>query len=422
MRTIKYLFCLIFCFIIANDVNCQAITIDKTAALKDILKQLAQKSNDEYFIHHCNSILKVIESKTVLSSNDSSILADMYIAFSDATISWNASELSSYTERKRPFIFSWTSPDDGEVSTGWLLLPENWDPDKKYPLYVRLHGLWDPYENTVEYISLNLKPGATINTAFEDGYIFYPWGRGNLWYMKKGETDIWEGLDSLENFIKIDSTRRYLTGFSMGGFGTWYLGELRPDKWAALGIFAGALWYENRTILRDFIAERLKDVPVYFICGTQDGLLEYNQTAYNLLQDAGNTNLSFNTFNGGHETTFETWQGMYQWIRNFTNNKVQTGMEQPEVSDLKLYNYPNPFKSETTIFFPSQKDKNCSLEVFNIVGEKVRSLTVTSNSASDHSTRWNGDDDYGVPVPQGIYLIRLKTPDYEVTGKMLRVK
>jgi hypothetical protein len=51
--------------------------------------------------------------------------------------------------------------------------------------------------------------------------------------------------------------------------------------------------------------------------GTSDGLLSVNRTAYTLLQDAGNPNLAFVTFPGGHEYRTSDVEAMYLWLRRF---------------------------------------------------------------------------------------------------------
>ncbi len=57
-----------------------------------------------------------------------------------------------------------------------------------------------------------------------------------------------------------------------------------------------------------------------------DGLLKINQTAYNYLQDAGNPNLKFVTFNGGHEYLEENVLNMYLWMKQFVRTDLPTGL------------------------------------------------------------------------------------------------
>ena len=164
--------------------------------------------------------------------------------------------------------------------------------------------------------------GPSNSTSFEDGYLLSPWGRGNFWYQgispKPISGNAWRHLKMLPG---IDPARKYLSGHSMGGYGAWSIASKSPDTWAALGIMAGAFWYYPN-VLDDIAAESLKEMPTYFVCGTNDGLLEINQTAYQLLKDAGNWHLQFVTFSGGHEYLEENVRNMYLWMRQFVKAEL----------------------------------------------------------------------------------------------------
>jgi predicted esterase len=102
----------------------------------------------------------------------------------------------------------------------------------------------------------------------------------------------------------------------MGGYGAWHIALRSADTWAALGIHAGALGYDAHE-LDASVATALRDLPTYFVVGTSDGLLGVNQVAYTLLQDAGNPNLAFVTFPGGHDYRPSDVEAMYEWLRRF---------------------------------------------------------------------------------------------------------
>jgi predicted esterase len=395
---------------------------DTVSDLISLLNNLAINNDNQLFKQHCSSIINVIESKGTLSASELSFIKDLYIAFSDSNISYNNSHLSSYTQRKRPFIISWTSPTDSVVSLGWLLLPENWDPEKVYPLYISLHGLYAPYENPIEYMVRYLSPGLFIEKSFENGYTFFPWGRGNKWYEGISETDIWEGINIVEGSVKINAAKKYLMGHSMGGYGTWYIAQKSSQVWAALGIYAGALGYSGG-MLNAAIAEKLKDVPIYIVCGDQDGLLSANQTAYQLLMDAGNTNVYFTTFHGGHESLLENWQNMYSWMKNWTNTNDASD-KKTIPTEFKLFdNYPNPFNPSTTIRYSLPQDGNVKLEVFNLIGKKISTLADKVQNAGMHEIEFDGSS-----LSSGVYFYKITVessssrPVFVATKKMILVR
>jgi hypothetical protein len=267
-------------------------------------------------------MVAVIGSKSSFTTRDSAFLENTYHAFNNQNDTSSAKELSTYIKRQRPFILSWVSPTDGSVSFSWLSPPKNWNPENKYPLYIQLHGLWSVASNSIEYMTYPFLAAASGSNSFEDGYLLSPWGRGNLWYQGISETDIWECIAALEDIVTIDSTRKYLSGHSMGGYGAWRIASKSPYTWAALGIHAGALWYNGSNLVNSTVAKALKYVPTYFVCGTIDALLSINQVAYNLLEDVGNQHLKFTTFVGGHEYIEENVENMYLWMRNFVNEDM----------------------------------------------------------------------------------------------------
>jgi hypothetical protein len=358
---LKIIFCWLLMFVIVKETACQdnnlkstLVAIDYIKALKDTLVNLSENSDNAYFKRHCNSIVSVIDAKSGFTSQDSTFLKNTYIAFNNQPDTSSAKELSTYIKRQRPFILSWVSPTDGAVSFSWLTPPKNWNPDNKYPLYIQLHGLWSVASNSIEYMTYPFLSGASDNFAFEDGYLLSPWGRGNIWYQGISETDIWECMAALEDIVQIDSSRKYLSGHSMGGYGAWRIASKSPNTWAAIGIHAGALWYNGAELVSTTVAKALKDVPSYFVCGTNDGLLDINQTAFHLLQDAGNENLRFVTFIGGHDYIEENVENMYLWMRNFVNEDMSTGIKETEqISpiEFRIKCCPNPASTYSNIIY-----------------------------------------------------------------------
>ncbi|HPR18437.1 MAG TPA: FlgD immunoglobulin-like domain containing protein, partial [Candidatus Cloacimonadota bacterium] len=86
-------------------------------------------------------------------------------------------------------------------------------------------------------------------------------------------------------------------------------------------------------------------------------------------------------------------------------------------------NSPNPFNPETTITFSvTQSSAFATLEIFNMKGQKVKTLVNTTLSAGRHAIVWNGEDDDGKVVSSGIYFYKLRSGDFQKTRKMLLLK
>jgi len=85
-------------------------------------------------------------------------------------------------------------------------------------------------------------------------------------------------------------------------------------------------------------------------------------------------------------------------------------------------NYPNPFNPSTVIEFGLPNPGNVVLEIYNALGQRVRSLSDGYFEAGYHSIIWDGRSDNGAEVGSGIYYYRLISGDYRISKKMLLVK
>jgi hypothetical protein len=85
-------------------------------------------------------------------------------------------------------------------------------------------------------------------------------------------------------------------------------------------------------------------------------------------------------------------------------------------------NYPNPFNPETMIRYHLPVVGDVELTVCSAVGSTVRTLVNSTERAGAHAVRWDGRDDYGRPLPSGVYLCRLKTLEAAASRKMLMLK
>lgn len=85
-------------------------------------------------------------------------------------------------------------------------------------------------------------------------------------------------------------------------------------------------------------------------------------------------------------------------------------------------NSPNPFNPETLIAFELPWAAQVQLEVYDVLGRRVRTLASESYSAGTHSVMWNGRGDEGHPVAGGVYFARLVADGQQAVQRMLLVK
>lgn len=92
-------------------------------------------------------------------------------------------------------------------------------------------------------------------------------------------------------------------------------------------------------------------------------------------------------------------------------------------AQFRLYhNYPNPFNPSTTIFYSTPGWGMVRVEIFNELGQKVRTLIAAAQQPGMKSVTWNGRDDRGAPVSSGLYFYRLRFNNRIESKKMLLLR
>jgi hypothetical protein len=94
----------------------------------------------------------------------------------------------------------------------------------------------------------------------------------------------------------------------------------------------------------------------------------------------------------------------------------------PIPNKLTMSNYPNPFNPSTTIRFGLPHETMCKIEIYNIRGQRVKTLMNEMRPAGYQSVLWNGADQTGKSVSSGVYFYRLEAAGKCITHKMLLLK
>jgi hypothetical protein len=89
---------------------------------------------------------------------------------------------------------------------------------------------------------------------------------------------------------------------------------------------------------------------------------------------------------------------------------------------LTTHNYPNPFNPSTTICYSLGKEAQVSLDIYNVKGQKVRSLYHGKQDKGTHTIVWDGKDASGRETSSGFYFYRLNADGKQVTRKILMLK
>ena len=106
-------------------------------------------------------------------------------------------------------------------------------------------------------------------------------------------------------------------------------------------------------------------------------------------------------------------------VGNVTDIGDPTGL--PRTFVLKP-NYPNPFNPTTTIFYQVPHQSDVRIEIYNMLGQKVRTLLNDRKEAGKYSAIWDGRNDSGAQVGSGVYLYRMIAGDFVQVRKMILMK
>lgn len=85
-------------------------------------------------------------------------------------------------------------------------------------------------------------------------------------------------------------------------------------------------------------------------------------------------------------------------------------------------NYPNPFNPTTTIKYQLPQVSDVRLVIYNVLGQRVRTLVAQQQAAGRYEVQWDATNSAGDPVGSGIYIYRFEAGDYQKVQKMILLK
>jgi len=89
------------------------------------------------------------------------------------------------------------------------------------------------------------------------------------------------------------------------------------------------------------------------------------------------------------------------------DNEGQVSIQNNLIIQTTLTNHPNPFNPSTTIDFSIKEDSDIGISIFNIKGQKIKTLANNQFAKGTHSFIWNGNDETGESVSSGVYYYKL---------------
>ena len=207
-----------------------------------------------------------------------------------------------------------------EVKLDYLLfLPQDYgkQADKKWPLMLFLHGAGERGSD-VNKVKIH-GPPKIVEQKKDFPFIVVspqcPEGKG--WEPE----EVIALLDEIQSKYKVDPDRVYLTGLSMGGFGTWETATQHPERFAAIAPICGGG--------RPFMARRLKAMPTWVFHGEKDPVvpIKRSEEMVEALKAAGG-DVKFTRYpEAGHDSWTETYNNpaLYDWFMEHKRSDQPAG-------------------------------------------------------------------------------------------------
>ncbi|NOS72704.1 MAG: prolyl oligopeptidase family serine peptidase [Verrucomicrobia bacterium] len=139
------------------------------------------------------------------------------------------------------------------------------------------------------------------------------------------EKQLWENapllrlLDHVTKKFAVDTSRIFLTGLSMGGYGTWSLGLAHPEKFAAIAPICGGANAINIILGSRDKGVNFKNLPIWAFHGAKDDVVPVSESkrVVNLLRRNGATNVKLTVYpETKHDSWKEAYRGtdLYEWF------------------------------------------------------------------------------------------------------------
>jgi hypothetical protein len=119
-------------------------------------------------------------------------------------------------------------------------------------------------------------------------------------------------------------------------------------------------------------------------------------------------------------TGYDVWANVLDF-----NNPLGIGNDGPEPTTNNFVlkqNYPNPFNPSTTINYELSERSRVEIFIYNISGQKIRTLINAEQQAGSYKVQWDGKNNQGISVASGMYLYQLKKEGSSITRKMILIR
>ncbi len=198
----------------------------------------------------------------------------MPLRLSAAAVLVPALATAAAAAEKTGFVEKTYKNADGHDSPYVVFVPHSYDGSKPVPVVLFLHGAGETKGGKKMPVEVGIGPAIKKREKTFPFLVVIPQSEKRTWQANSDDGKrAMAILDETTKEYKTDPQRTYLTGLSMGGFGTWSLAAAHPDRWAAIAPICGGVGRLKGKDNKDAVAEtaeKIKDIPCWCFHGGAD--------------------------------------------------------------------------------------------------------------------------------------------------------
>jgi predicted peptidase len=196
--------------------------------------------------------------------------------------------MSGFAKKRETGFLDRTLTLNGTTYKYQVFVPENWTAKKKWPIILFLHGAGERGDDGLIQTEVGIGTAIRKERSRFPAIVVMPQCRKELWWTQAAMPDVaMATLDAATKEFRGNPQRTYLTGLSMGGYGTWYLAGKYPGRFAAIvPICGGVLMPEqsrqqpadDRTPYLEAAKKIGPNVPVWIFHGADDPVVPVTES------------------------------------------------------------------------------------------------------------------------------------------------
>lgn len=219
-----------------------------------------------------------------------------------------------------------------------VYVPRDWTPSRAWPVILSLHGAGERGNDGVRQMQIGAASAIRSHPERVPAIVVFPQAPAETRWLGEPADAAMRALGEAIAEFRGDRDRVYVTGLSMGGYGTIHLALAHPDRFAALVVVCGGLFPHPSTtavqtspLVKDapdayaFVAQSLRNMPIWLFHGDSDPVIPVDESRRMVaaLKAAGAPNVRYTEYAGvGHNAWDRAYREAELWTWLFAQKRL----------------------------------------------------------------------------------------------------